>query len=85
MTVSEVNGKKAITNYKTLKVFDLKDIPKISLIECELETGRTHQIRVHMKYIGHIIKYYMVKKILNLKRYRDKEKISVEKAKYWLI
>ena len=52
MTVSDVNGKKAITNYKTLKVFNLKDIPKISLIECELETGRTHQIRVHLKYRG---------------------------------
>ena len=52
MTVSDVRGKKAITNYKTLKVFNLKDIPKISLIECELETGRTHQIRVHLKYKG---------------------------------
>ena len=52
MTVSEVNGKKAITNYKTIKVFNIKDIPKISLIECELETGRTHQIRVHLKYKG---------------------------------
>ncbi|OUV60068.1 MAG: RNA pseudouridine synthase [Candidatus Pelagibacter sp. TMED128] len=52
MTVSDINGKKAITHYKTLKVFNLKDIPKISLIECELETGRTHQIRVHMKYKG---------------------------------
>ena len=52
MTVSDINGKKAITNYKTLKVFNLKDIPKISLIECELETGRTHQIRVHLKYKG---------------------------------
>ena len=50
MTVSEVNGKKAITNYKTLKVFEIKDVPKISLLECKLETGRTHQIRVHMKY-----------------------------------
>jgi 23S rRNA pseudouridine1911/1915/1917 synthase len=50
MTVSDVNGKKAITNYRTIKVFNLKDIPKISLIECELETGRTHQIRVHLKY-----------------------------------
>ena len=50
MTVSDVNGKKAITNYKTLKVFSIKDIPKISLIECNLETGRTHQIRVHMQY-----------------------------------
>ena len=52
MTVSDVYGKKAITNYKTIKVFSIKDIPKISLIECELETGRTHQIRVHLKYKG---------------------------------
>jgi len=52
MTVSEVNGKKAITNYKTIKVFDINDIPKVSLVECELETGRTHQIRVHLKYKG---------------------------------
>ena len=52
MTVSEINGKKAITNYKTIKVFNIKDIPKISLIECNLETGRTHQIRVHLKYKG---------------------------------
>ena len=52
MTVSEINGKRAITNYKTIKVFNIKDIPKISLIECELETGRTHQIRVHLKYKG---------------------------------
>ncbi|MEC7143926.1 MAG: RluA family pseudouridine synthase [Pseudomonadota bacterium] len=50
MTVSDFKGKRAITNYKTLKVFSLKNIPKISLIECELETGRTHQIRVHLKY-----------------------------------
>ena len=52
MTVSDVSGKKAITNYKTIKVFNVKNIPKISLIECELETGRTHQIRVHLKYKG---------------------------------
>ena len=52
MMVSEFNGKKAITNYRTIKVFNRNDIPKISLIECELETGRTHQIRVHMKYKG---------------------------------
>ena len=52
MTASELKGKKAITNYNTIKVFNLKDIPKISLIECELETGRTHQIRVHLKYKG---------------------------------
>ena len=52
MTASDVSGKKAITNYKTIKVFNVKNIPKISLIECELETGRTHQIRVHLKYKG---------------------------------
>ncbi len=52
MTVSDFNGKKAITNYKTIKVYNIKNVPKISLIECELETGRTHQIRVHLKYKG---------------------------------
>jgi 23S rRNA pseudouridine1911/1915/1917 synthase len=52
MTVSDINGKRAVTNYKTLKVFNIKDISKISLLECELETGRTHQIRVHLKYKG---------------------------------
>ena len=52
MTVSDVNGKNAITNYKTITVFNIKDVPKISLIECELETGRTHQIRVHLNYKG---------------------------------
>ena len=52
MSVSEIRGKKAITNYKTLKVFVLKNIPKISLLECELETGRTHQIRVHINHKG---------------------------------
>tara|TARA_B100000242_G_scaffold292823_1_gene269165 strand:+ start:905 stop:1885 length:981 start_codon:yes stop_codon:yes gene_type:complete len=52
MTVSDFKGKKAITNYKTIKIFDINEIPKISLIECELKTGRTHQIRVHMRYKG---------------------------------
>ena len=48
MDVSFTKGKKAITNYKTLKVFEGKKIPTLSLVECKLETGRTHQIRVHM-------------------------------------
>ena len=52
MAVSEIRGKKAITNYKTIKVFNIKDVPRISLLECVLETGRTHQIRVHLKYKG---------------------------------
>jgi 23S rRNA pseudouridine1911/1915/1917 synthase len=52
MSVTEISGKKAITNYTTVKVYEIKDIPKISFIECKLETGRTHQIRVHMAYKG---------------------------------
>jgi len=52
MSVTEISGKKAVTNYTTVKVFEIKDIPKISFIECKLETGRTHQIRVHMAYKG---------------------------------
>ena len=52
MAVSEISGKKAITNYKTLKVFANDEIPKISLVECVLETGRTHQIRVHLSHKG---------------------------------
>lgn len=41
-------GKEAITHYKTLESFGY-----VSLVECQLETGRTHQIRAHFKYIGH--------------------------------
>lgn len=41
-------GKAAITHYKVLERFGY-----VTLVECKLETGRTHQIRVHMKYIGH--------------------------------
>ncbi len=52
MTTDEFKGKKAITKYSIIKVFNKKDIPKISLIEFELKTGRTHQIRVHMIYKG---------------------------------
>ena len=55
MSVTEITGKKSITNYKTLKVFNIKDIPRISFIECKLETGRTHQIRVHMAYKGNFL------------------------------
>ena len=50
MAVSKEKGKIAITNYKTLEIFQNSNLPKISLIECELETGRTHQIRVHMAF-----------------------------------
>ncbi|MCI8384493.1 MAG: RNA pseudouridine synthase [Clostridia bacterium] len=46
--VDEINGQLAITHYKVLKVF-----PTFSLIQCKLETGRTHQIRVHLASLGH--------------------------------
>ena len=55
MEVSQTKGKKAITNYETLEVFENKDTPTLTLLECKLETGRTHQIRVHMNYLGNSI------------------------------
>lgn len=47
-TVTYKNSKNAVTNYWVIERFG-----KYTLIKCKLETGRTHQIRVHMKYIGH--------------------------------
>ena len=55
MTVRKDKGKKAITNYKTLEIYQNLNLPKISLVECNLETGRTHQIRVHMNFKGNQI------------------------------
>ena len=55
MEVSVSKGKKAITNYKTIEIFKNEKIPTLSLVECKLETGRTHQIRVHMNYKGNSI------------------------------
>lgn len=43
-------GKHAVTHYKVLKRYGY-----VTLVECQLETGRTHQIRVHMKHIGHTL------------------------------
>ena len=48
MAVNAKNGRNAVTHYKVLQLFD-----KYTYIECQLETGRTHQIRVHMASIGH--------------------------------
>ena len=48
MAVTAFNSKPAVTHYEVLEEFD-----KYSLILCRLETGRTHQIRVHMAHIGH--------------------------------
>jgi 23S rRNA pseudouridine1911/1915/1917 synthase len=55
MEVSLSKGKKAITNYKTLEIFENDKTPTLSLVECKLETGRTHQIRVHMSHKGNNI------------------------------
>ena len=55
MSVSLSKGKNSITNYKTLEIFEKETVPTFSLIECKLETGRTHQIRVHMSYKGNNI------------------------------
>lgn len=44
------NAKHAVTHYKVLERFGY-----VTLVECQLETGRTHQIRVHMKHIGHTL------------------------------
>ncbi|MFA5820889.1 MAG: RluA family pseudouridine synthase [Candidatus Gracilibacteria bacterium] len=51
--VGEDFGKNAITRYKVVDEFTVKDIGVLCLIEAEIESGRTHQIRVHMKAIGH--------------------------------
>ncbi len=48
MSVNVPGGKNAVTHYHVLENFE-----KYTYLECQLETGRTHQIRVHMKYIGH--------------------------------
>lgn len=48
MSVNAGNGKRAVTHYRVLQRFR-----EYTYIECELETGRTHQIRVHMASIGH--------------------------------
>ena len=48
MAINHKNGKEAVTHYKVLERFG-----KYTYVECELETGRTHQIRVHMASIGH--------------------------------
>ena len=48
MSINEKNGKEAVTHYHVLKRFR-----RFTYVECQLETGRTHQIRVHMASIGH--------------------------------
>lgn len=64
MAVVEVNGKPAITNYEVID-----EVQDFSLLKVNIETGRTHQIRVHMKYLNHPIlgdsTYGTISKIIN--------------------
>ncbi len=54
MAVVKSGGKHAVTHYEIIKRYlDNDGIPAVSQIKCILETGRTHQIRVHMAHIGH--------------------------------
>ena len=48
MAVTDINAKEAVTHFRVLE-----RLKNATLIECKLETGRTHQIRVHLEYIGH--------------------------------
>ena len=84
MEVSNSKGKKAITNYKTLEIFENNNIPTLSLVECKLETGRTHQIRVHMSYLGNNIvgddKYKKkFKKLKNINPYLEKNLVNLNR------
>ena len=84
MEVSRTKGKKAITNYKTIEVFENEYTPTLSLLECKLETGRTHQIRVHMNFMGNSIvgddKYKKkFKKIKNIDPFLEKILIKLNR------
>ena len=84
MEVSKTKGKKAITNYKTKEIFENKYTPTLSLLECKLETGRTHQIRVHMNFMGNSIvgddKYKKkFKKIKNINATLEKKLINLKR------
>jgi len=53
MAVLPGKGREAVTHWRVVETFGHKAAPIASLIECTLETGRTHQVRVHLAHIGH--------------------------------
>ena len=84
MSVSLSRGKNSITNYKTLEIFEKETVPTFSLVECKLETGRTHQIRVHMSYKGNSIvgdqKYKKkFRKLENINKHLEKKIMNLDR------
>lgn len=53
MAVADSGGKWAATHYKSKALYQSGGMPLATMLECRLETGRTHQVRVHMSHIGH--------------------------------
>jgi 23S rRNA pseudouridine1911/1915/1917 synthase len=53
MTVLPAKGREAVTHWRVVETFGRGKEPIASLVECTLETGRTHQVRVHLAHIGH--------------------------------
>ena len=84
MEVGLNKGKKAITNYKTIEIFENNNVPTLSFVECILETGRTHQIRVHMSHAGNNIfgdkKYKKrFKKFKNINKDLEKDLLKLDR------
>lgn len=84
----QLRSRSAQTTYRTLTTYE-----NYTLLECELHTGRTHQIRVHMAYVGHPVvgdrvygprrqkinpkRYFLHAQTLGIKRYSDRETITL--------
>ena len=73
MAVHQNSGRFASTNLQVTQIFGTKNSPVASLLECQLETGRTHQIRVHLDFLGH--------GIIGDKIYKSRKRVNVAKSK----